>query len=577
VTILSLGNEGGNGCNFYDAYNILKSLEKDGQNRPVCYERAQYEWNTDMIVPQYPHADWFMKMGENPCGRPICPSEYAHAMGNSTGSLDLQWNYIYQYDNLQGGYIWDWVDQGLLEKDENGREYWAYGGDYGYHKPSDGNFLCNGIVGPDRVPHTGAYEVKHAYQNVSISSCGDGRYSVTNRNYFTSLEGCLIKWTLEADGEELASGDLRFATLPQSSEDFEIAVPALPKDKDCYVTFRTYSEKPTGLLPAGFEIASDQILLAKVERQLPTASEGVLYAKDGDMLSLKNDGAVVCFDAAKGYLASYTVDGESMFNEDFGLRPLFWRAPVDNDYGCGWPARTQSFKTDSKVFNVAATLEGNAIKARYSLETGNVFDVTFALCGKELRIDYDFIGTDDEPVIEVPRIGFRMRLPASADAFSYFGRGPQENYWDRSTGYHIGLYSSSAKAEFVPYVRPQECGHHTGCCMLQAGSLSVLGQDFEFSALRCTVEDLDSEEATWREYQYDWADPEGNYSPEAAKNVLRRQTHINDVPVRDFVELCIDGAHSGVGGYDSWYSKPEPSRVLWSNNTYSYSVVLSKK
>ena len=149
-------------------YNWLKAQEKGAMNRPVCYERAQWEWNTDMYVPQYPEAEWFEQMGRKGSDRPVIPSEYAHAMGNSTGGLWAQWKAIYKYPNLQGGYIWDWVDQGLLQKDEKGKEFYAYGGDFGVDAPSDANFLINGIVGPDRSPHPAMKEVKYAYQNVGF-------------------------------------------------------------------------------------------------------------------------------------------------------------------------------------------------------------------------------------------------------------------------------------------------------------------------------------------------------------------------------------------------------------------------
>ena len=204
VTILSLGNEAGNGVNFYNAYRELKALEEGGQNRPVCYERAEYEWNTDMIVPQYPNADWFRMMGETYNDRPVCPSEYAHAMGNSTGSLDLQWNYIYAHPHLQGGFIWDWVDQGLYDAER----VWTYGGDYGENAPSDANFLCNGIVNPDREPHPGFYEVKHVYQNVKVSAVDaeKGVFSVFNRNYFTTLEPYTLCWEIQRDGKRIKRG-----------------------------------------------------------------------------------------------------------------------------------------------------------------------------------------------------------------------------------------------------------------------------------------------------------------------------------------------------------------------------------
>ena len=168
VTIWSLGNEAGNGYNFYQTYLWLKEADKNIMARPVNYERAQWEWNSDMYVPQYPGADWLESIGKNGSDRPVAPSEYAHAMGNSTGNLWGQWQAIYKYPNLQGGYIWDWVDQGILQKDKNGKEYWAYGGDFGVNAPSDGNFLCNGLVNPDRSPHPAMAEVKYVHQNVGF-------------------------------------------------------------------------------------------------------------------------------------------------------------------------------------------------------------------------------------------------------------------------------------------------------------------------------------------------------------------------------------------------------------------------
>ena len=162
----------------------MKDRETKGMNRPVNYERAQWEWNTDMFVPQYPDASWFESIGKEGSDRPIMPSEYAHAMGNSTGGLWAQWQAIYKYPNLQGGYIWDWVDQGILQKDENGRPFWAYGGDFGKDAPSDGNFLCNGIVSPDRTPHPAMAEVKYAYQNVGfeMTDATQGKFLITNRD-----------------------------------------------------------------------------------------------------------------------------------------------------------------------------------------------------------------------------------------------------------------------------------------------------------------------------------------------------------------------------------------------------------
>ena len=219
VTILSLGNEAGNGSNFYETYKALKALEKNGQNRPVVYERAERDWNTDFINPMYPGAEWFCRMGEQESGRPVVPCEYSHAMGNSNGSLDWQWDYIYAHKHLQGGFIWDWVDQGLYDAERG----WTYGGDYGENAPSDANFCCNGLVNPDREPHPAFYEVKHQYQNVSIRAVDvqNGVFEIFNRNYFTDLGKYSVKFWVERDGKRPFWWFIRkkqFHTAPQTAE-----------------------------------------------------------------------------------------------------------------------------------------------------------------------------------------------------------------------------------------------------------------------------------------------------------------------------------------------------------------------
>ena len=226
VTFWSLGNEAGNGYNFYQTYLYLK--EKEEMNRPVNYERAQWEWNSDMYVPQYPSAKWLEEVGKTGSDRPVVPSEYSHAMGNSNGNLWDQWKAIYKYPNLQGGYIWDWVDQGLLVKDKNGTPYYAYGGDFGKDMPSDGNFLCNGIVGPDRTPHPAMAEVKYAHQNVGFEATdlAKGKIKVTNRFYFTGLKDYAIRYAIRANGKTLRDGRLTLDLAPQASQEISVPVPS---------------------------------------------------------------------------------------------------------------------------------------------------------------------------------------------------------------------------------------------------------------------------------------------------------------------------------------------------------------
>ena len=250
VAIWSLGNEAGNGYNFYQTYLWLKEREVKGMNRPVNYERALWEWNTDMYVPQYPSAAWLEEIGKKGSDRPIAPSEYSHAMGNSNGNLAAQWRAIYKYPNLQGGYIWDWVDQGILETDENGRTYWAYGGDYGTNAPSDGNFLCNGIVAPDRTPHPAMTEVKYAHQNVGFEAIDPaaGKFLVKNRFYFTNLKKYMISYTVKANGKTIKGGKVSLDIEPQGSKELNINLNGLkPKAGTEYFRFCSYHHR-TGAL-----------------------------------------------------------------------------------------------------------------------------------------------------------------------------------------------------------------------------------------------------------------------------------------------------------------------------------------
>ena len=552
VTILSLGNEAGNGVNFYRTYEMLKELEKNGQNRPVCYERAEREWNTDMIVPQYPGAAWFRTMGERGSDRPVVPSEYAHAMGNSTGSLDLQWDAIYQWPNLQGGFIWDWVDQGILEHDAEGRAYFTYGGDYGENPPTDDNFCCNGIVNPDRDPHPACAEVRHVYQDVKVSSDdpSTGRFTVANRFYFKSLQGYVLNWKVEADGKVVRKGSFALSAGPQQSEEIQVKLPKIRKNKTYYIRFETTPAADMPLLPAGTVVATDQFFLGAgaKSRAYVVKAKGVTAVDGDDTAVLRAGKTELVFDKTKGYVTRYTVKGKEMIDSEFGLRPNFWRAPVDNDNGNNLPKRAAAWKQASQEFNAAVSLGEGSMTVTYTLPQGGTYEVVYTLDRKGvLKVDAALRGCK-VPNLELPRLGVRFRLPASADAFRYFGRGPQENYQDRFGGTDISLYASSAEKECYPYVRPQEAGHHTDCAWLQIGGMDIVGAPtLEFNALRCSVEDLDNNPAT------------GIHK------------HINDIPVRDFVEVCLDWKMSGIGGYDSWGSRTEKERSLWSDTDYAWS------
>lgn len=618
VTIWSLGNEAGNGYNFYQAYLWLKEKDKNLMDRPVNYERALWEWNTDMYVPQYPSAEWLENIGREGSDRPVCPSEYAHAMGNSTGNLWDQWQAIYKYPNLQGGFIWDWVDQGILEVDEKGRPYWTYGGDYGVDQPSDGNFLCNGLVNPDRTPHPGLTEVKYTHQNVWFEpiDLSAGTFKVSNRFYFTSTKDFQMAYSIQENGKTIRSGRFTLDIAPQSSVEYTVPIGNLkPKTgTDYYINFSVTTTRPDVLIPTGHEIAYEQF-------KLPVDGEKKAYKaggpklttmESGDNLNITSSKVNFVFNKKSGIVTSYKIDGTEYFAEGFGIQPNFWRGPTDNDYGNGAPKRLQVWKESSRAFNVTnATIneaDGNvSLNVTYQLPAGNQYIVHYKIYPSGVvNVSARFTSTkaqetkvaDSEAtrmatyspgsehrapaVLEVPRIGVRFRLPAIMEQVQYFGRGPVENYWDRNAGTKVGLYKTTAEAMYFPYVRPQENGHHTDTrwVALTAGKgkglLIEADNVIEFNALRNSIEDFDSEEALPHARQWTNFSPEeiANRSEEEAKNVLRRQHHINDIFPRNFVEVCVDHKQTGVAGYNSWGARPLPEYSLHADQQYDWSFTL---
>lgn len=619
VTFWSLGNEAGNGYNFYQTYLYLKDKEINSMNRPVNYERALWEWNTDMYVPQYPSAEWLEEIGRKGSDRPVAPSEYSHAMGNSSGNLWDQWKAIYKYPNLQGGFIWDWVDQGILEKDKNGREYYTYGGDYGVNAPSDGNFLCNGIVNPDRTPHPAMAEVKYAHQNIGFEAIdlANGLFRVTNRFYFTNLKKYMVHYSVTANNKVVRSGKVSLDIEPQASKEFTVPVGNLKPQAgtEYFVNFNVTTVEKEPLIPIGHEIACDQFRLPieSPKKAFKTSGPKLTVSTNGDNLSASSSKVNFVFNRKTGIVTSYKVDGTEYFSEGFGIQPNFWRAPTDNDYGNGMPKRLQVWKESSKNFNVTdatVTMDGNnaEVNVNYLLPAGNLYIVNYTIYPSgAVNVAARFTSTDMDAAqtevsestrtatftpgrdaarkeaskLNVPRIGVRFRLPASMNQVEYFGRGPAENYLDRNAGSMVGLYKSTAEELYFPYVRPQENGHHTDTrwVSLSTGKKGLLIQadnTIGFNALRNSIEDFDDEEATGLSRQWSNFTPEqvANHDEAAAKNVLRRQHHINNITPRDFVEVCVDLKQQGVAGYDSWGSRPEPAYTLPANREYNWGFTL---
>lgn len=553
VTLWSLGNEAGNGWNFYNTYNYLKAADKDLMNRPVTYERAEWEWNTDMFVPHYPNTEWFEKMGRDGADRPVMPSEYAHAMGNSTGDLLGQWNAIYRYEHMQGGFIWDWVDQGILRTDDNGRKWWAYGGDYGVNEMSNQNFCINGLVNPDRRPHPGLAEVKYVYQNFGFEQLNGGKILVRNRFYFTDADRFKFTAELVRNGEVVKSRVVPVSLKPQcDTEIFTFSKPS--SEGEFFVNIKVSDA-------GGKEIAHDQFFLGGEFRNSgkDRAGSGMTLAESRDEVSYVSKQCSVSFDRTGGILKSFKVKGVEYINDGFGLRPNFWRAPNDNDYGCKAPGKMKVWKQLSEKIEVKSIQPSpDSISIVYILPgEGELSCVYHPRSSGKIDVRYTFSGCG-KGTPPLPRFGVRFRIPRRFEKVRYYGRGPEENYCDRKSGTLIGIWNCRIEDMYYPYVRPQENGHHCDakflCLSDGKKSVSIIsnGDAFGFNALENSIEDF-----------------------ELTRGFEKPQSHVNEIPSRDFIEVCIDACHRGLGGYDSWRQEPGKQFVPQSDRTYILDFTLT--
>ena len=588
VIIFSPGNEAGNGYNFYEAYLWFKSREKQ---RPMAYEQAGMEWNTDIRFPMYHSTGSMERWATGNPDRPYIQCEYSHAMGNSNGNFVDNWDVIYKYDHLQGGFIWDWVDQSIWKEEEGG--YWAYGGDFGVNAPSDGNFNINGLISSDRTIHPAMNEIKKVYQNVLFEAGDLGQLEVklTNRHYFTDLDQYEIRYSILGNGKEVYSGKADCAAAPG-----ETAVVRLTNGlrrtepaTEYFLNISLVTKNATALLPKGHVAAQEQF-------RLPSSSErlsGSALAKNGAPLTVQESAERVTvssndlaftFDKTKGIVTQYRYKGTDYVQGGFGLQPNFWRGPTDNDYGNGMPARTQAWKQASRNFSigsVTAQQQGSdrvLVTVVYNLEPVQT----------SLKVDYTvhssgmvnvnaLLDAAAEETPDLPRFGLRMRLPVAYNQLEYYGRGPHENYNDRSSGAFVGLYKSTAEEQYYPYVRPQENGHKIDVRWLaltdRAGKGLLVSADetLEFNALRNPVEDFDGQEFAHRPYQLKYYQGE---DPNRLENRARKQTHINDIRPRDYVELCVDQAMMGLAGDNSWGARPYEPYAMKANLSRQYGFTL---
>lgn len=567
IIIWSMGNEAGNGYNFYNTYNWIK--ERDN-SRPVQYERAGLEWNTDIYVPMYEKIWDLEEYAKKHSDRPLIQCEYSHAMGNSHGNLKDYWDMIKKYPNLQGGFIWDWVDQGLVKK-EGEKTFWAYGGDFGpKNVPSDGNFVINGVVFPDRSFKPHSYEVQKVYQNVSFMDVDliNGEIGISNDYFFKSMEGHFLEWTVEVDGKIIKSGkinDIGLSAGESKNYLLEFKDALRTEGKKHYLNlFIKQKEDEVGILPVDWIIAREQFRIP-IESSYELISEEVKgelkLEKKGNLVKVAGENFQVTFDRTKGKMISYIFNGSEFIRNEEGLKPAFWRAPVDNDYGWKMPNKCAVWKDASKnplkvkVFDIKEN-DKIEIYTLYEYEDiKSTWESKYTIGAKgEIQIDNKFVSKDvNLPFI--PRIGMKMTLPEEFDNVKYFGRGPFENYADRKYASHFGMFETTVGDLYFPYIRPQENGHRTDVSLLVLKNKDGLGLKFEsdnlfeFNALHNVIDEFDA-------------------GTDKDKNLK----HTRDIVLQDLIQLHIDHKMMGVGSDDSWGAMPHDKYLIFpSSEGYQYS------
>ncbi|MEM6841466.1 MAG: glycoside hydrolase family 2 TIM barrel-domain containing protein [Bacteroidota bacterium] len=553
VIIWSLGNEAGDGSNFVKGYEWLKSKD----SRPVQFEQAQLRPHTNVYAPMYMSMEEMKNYAlDAGADRPLIQCEYAHAMGNSVGNLQDYWDLIERYKVLQGGFIWDWVDQGLVKKTEYGETYFGYGGDFtGDSIRSDYNFCLNGLVSPAREPNPHLYEVKKVYQNFKAEpiDLATGTVKLTNEYFFTNLEDYDIRWKLEEDGILVEEGKLTVSIPPRSSQEVNIPYESPDSDKERWLTISLHQKNEDPLIPTEHELAVEQLLIQSAE----PLTVGVTDTGFSDLTLEENENSItvngtefsVSWDKANGTMSNFQFQGNEFLID--APRPDFWRIPTDNDYGNGMPKRLAVWR------NIHTTLQTEAPQ----ITKNDNGEITITVPGELTDIDacYDvtytvhpsgavtvataFISAPYRRLPELPRFGTRLKIDGSLSQAKWYGRGPHENYSDRKTSALVGLYEMPVEDLYFPYVRPQESGYRTDVRWLELTNGDGVGLRITGLPTFCFG---------------------ANYHNRAdfSNDPQRKYLHTPDIKKQEHINLNIDYGQRGVGGDNSWGDLPHTEYMI---------------
>ena len=589
IVTWSMGNETVMGDNFLQAYKWIKSQDK---TRPVQYEQARRGEGTDIFCPMYYPVAASEKYAKDPNSpMPLIQCEYNHTMGNSGGNLSDYWNLIRKYPILQGGFDWDFVDQALhrnivkpmsilpykMNNEELRKIEYCYGGDYNKYDPSDNNFNCNGIIGPDRQMNPHAYEVAYQYQNIwaKMVNAETGEVSVHNENFFRDLSNYALAWSLEEDGVETQNGTIADLDVPaQQTKNFTIPYDKSKiKGKEVFlnIDFRLKEAEP--LLTAGQVMAYAQLPVvtkqacsgdcSKMLAQGNGKKKMKLAAKKDNVIAVTTPNLTFKIDRSTGLISEYAYNGKSLLGEGGTLKPNFWRAPTDNDMGAGLQKKFQAWKNPQmnlKNIDVKKDKKANSVTILTSFDMPEVqgqMDITYVVFANTgaVKVTEDFKATEGAKVSDMFRFGMLMQMPYTMEKSNYYGRGPIENYSDRKDCMRIGVYTDDADNQYFPYIRPQESGTKSDIRWWKQTDATGMGLQvksctpFYASAIHFDTEELD-----------DGDDKE--------------QRHSFDLKKSKFTNLFLDSAHMGVGGENSWGAWPlEKYRVHYGNKTFTFTLI----
>lgn len=570
VIFWSLGNEAGDGPNFEAAYKWIKN---EDNSRPVQYEQARLKDHTDIFCPMYYDYNGMEAYGKRTdATKPLIQCEYSHAMGNSVGGFKEYWDLIRKYPNLQGGFIWDFVDQSIRWQ-KNGVTVYAYGGDFNKTDASDNNFCDNGLIGPDRIPNPHAAEVAYYYQNIwtTPANLAAGEINIYNENFFRDLSAYYIDWEVLANGKVVRTGRVdNINVAPQQTGKITLDLGTTTNNKEWLLNVAYKLKKAEGVLAAGTVISRDQLRLtqplntvmnlANVKSTNIAEPKTTIKSDDANNLTVKGENFTIEFNKQNGFMNRYDANGLEMLNKGAQLTPNFWRAPTDNDFGAGLQKKFEAWKNPGiKLTSLNSKVESNQAIVVATYDMANVaakLTLTYVINNAgSVKVTQKMTADKDAKVSPMFRFGMQMQMPKTFSKIEYYGRGPGENYADRNNSEFIGLYRQNVADQFYSYIRPQENGNKTDIRWWKQinmggnGLKFVSEAPFSASALNYTIDSLD--------------DGDG-----------KDQRHSPEVTPADFTNLCIDKAQMGLGCVNSWGAWPRAEYLL-PHGDYEFTFIMS--